>query len=54
MKHVYKAALRLSYLISDLAEFIVQPLVDCIWDIGGSIECWAHQKLTKLEVGDEA
>ena len=49
MKYVYKAALRLSYLISDLAEFIAQPLVDCIWDIGGSIECWAHQELTKLE-----
>jgi hypothetical protein len=48
MKYVYKAALKLSYLISDLAEFIAQPLVDCIWDIGGSIECWAHTKLTKL------
>lgn len=52
MKHVYKAALRLSYIISDLAEFIAQPLTDCIWDIGGSIECWAHTKLTKLE-GEE-
>jgi hypothetical protein len=30
----------------------VQPLVDCIWDIGGSIEYWAHQKLTKLEGKD--
>ena len=48
MKYVYKAALRVSYLISDLAEFIVQPLTDCIWDIGGSIECWAHTNLTKL------
>jgi hypothetical protein len=48
MKHVYKAALRLSYVISDLAEFIAQPLVDSLWDLGGSIECWAHTKLTKL------
>jgi hypothetical protein len=50
MKHVYKAALKLSYVISDLAQFIAQPLTDCIWDIGGSIECWAHTKLTKLGV----
>ena len=48
MKYVYKAALRVSYLISDLAEFIAQPLTDCIWNMGGRIECWAHQKLTKL------
>jgi hypothetical protein len=53
MKYVYKAALKLSYIISDLAEFIVQPLTDCIWNIGGSIEYWAHQKLTKLEAGDK-
>jgi hypothetical protein len=49
MKYVYKAALKLSYVISDLAEFIAQPLVDCIWNLGGSIECWAHTNLTKLE-----
>jgi len=49
MKYVYRAALRLSYIISDLAEFIAQPLTDCIWDLGGSIECWAHTNLTKLE-----
>jgi len=50
MKHVYKAALRLSYIRSDLAEFIAQPLTDCLWDLGGSIEYWAHEKLTKLGV----
>jgi hypothetical protein len=52
MKYVYKAALRLSYLISDLAEFIAQPIADCLWDLGGSIEYWAHEKLTKLEAHD--
>jgi hypothetical protein len=52
MKYVYRAALRLSYIISDLAEFIAQPLTDCIWDLGGNIECWAHTKLTKLEDKD--
>lgn len=48
MKHVYKAALKLSYVISDLAEFIAQPITDCIWNLGGRIECWAHTNLTKL------
>lgn len=50
MKYVYKAALKLSYVISDLAEFIAQPITDCIWNLGGRIECWAHTELTKLGV----
>jgi hypothetical protein len=49
MKHVYKAALKLSYVISDLAEFILDPIVNAVWNLGGRIECWAHTNLTKLE-----
>lgn len=49
MKHVYKLILRLSYTIADLAEFILDPIVNAVWDLSGSMEYWAHTKLTKLE-----
>jgi len=52
MKHVYKAALRLSYLISDLAEFILDPIANAVWNLGGRIEYWANEKLTKLEAAE--
>jgi hypothetical protein len=49
MKYVYKAALKLSYVISDLAEFILDPIANAVWELGGRIEYWANEKLTKLE-----
>ena len=52
MKHVYKTTLRLSYIIADLAEFILDPIVNAVWDLSGSMEYWAHTKLTKLEGGE--
>lgn len=49
MRPVYKAALKLSYALADLAQFVLDPIVNAIWNLSGNIECWAHQKLTKLE-----
>jgi hypothetical protein len=53
MKPVYKIALGLSYIITDLAEYIAQPAVDALWNVGGRLEYWAHKRLTAVKEKDQ-
>jgi hypothetical protein len=49
MKHVYKIALRASYLLADLAEYILDPITNAVWDKSGALEYWAHERLTTVK-----
>jgi len=49
MKHIYKIALRASYLLADLAEYILDPITNAVWDKSGALEYWAHERLTTVK-----
>jgi hypothetical protein len=52
MKHVYKIALRASYLLADLAEYILDPIANAVWNGSGALEYWAHERLTAVKEQD--
>lgn len=49
MRPIYFLAMAVSSAIADIAEYILDPIVNAVWDAAGGLEYWAHKKLTKGE-----
>jgi len=47
MRPIYHIIMRMAYVMADIAEYILDPIANNVWEASGALEYWANEKLTK-------